>query len=182
MNTKPKFIVMLGVGDDRKPRAACFDIIDDDQVRKAAAQMNFRVGIPKTSQAAAFVSKLPDGKLFESGQSLIPLCSEATFYKLNELLTFDYAWMSFGAVAGRPTDADEAIRKTADLLWDAIKPGSTVLAFYHIEGEFGWGAAIVLSASKNGERLDLRWRDWPNFKVFTVDRRSVALLRPELSA
>ena len=105
MNTKTKFIVMLGVGDDRKPRAACFDAIDNDAVRKAAALMNFRVGVPKTPQASALVSKLPDGKLFESGLGLVPLCSEATFYKLNELLTFDESWKTRGAIVGRPTES-----------------------------------------------------------------------------
>jgi hypothetical protein len=180
MSTKGKFMVVMGVGDDRKPRAACFDSIDDDAVCKAAALMNFRLGIPKSSQATALVSKLPDGKLFESGLGLVPLCSETTFYKLNELLTFDQGWKTSGAITGRPTEVEEPVQKAADVLWEAIKPGTTVLTFCDIEGDFGWGAAIVLSASKNGERLDLRWRDWPG-KVFTVDRRSVALLRPEFS-
>jgi hypothetical protein len=181
MGTKTKSIVMLGIGDDRKSRAARFDAIDDEAVRKAAGLMSFRVGIPKTSQALAIVSKLPDGKLFESGLGLVPLCSEATFYKLNELLTFDLAWKTFGAIAGRLTELSEAIVKTADALWADVKPGSTVLVFDHSDASFGWSAAIVMSASKNGERLDLRWRDWPG-KSFTVDRRAVALLRPEISA
>jgi hypothetical protein len=97
VSNKIKFLAVIGVGDDRKPRAARFDMVDEVAARKATGLVNFRVGIPRTEQASTIVVKLPEGKLFESGAGLIPLCSETTFYKLGELLTFDPNWKATGA-------------------------------------------------------------------------------------
>ena len=70
MPQKSKLLVILGVTDDRKARAVHFDIKDEAIVRKAAAAMNMRVGIARSEQAALFASKLPLGKIYESGVGL----------------------------------------------------------------------------------------------------------------
>lgn len=181
MSAKNKYLVMIGVGDDRKARAARFDPAEEAAVRKAAGLMNFRVGHAKNEQAIALAAKLPEGKLFESGLGMVPLVNEDTFYKHFKLLTFDAAWTSAGIIAGRPKNADEAALKAADTLWAGIKVGSVVLGFDATDPQaFGWSAAVVVSVSKDGQKLELRYRDWPGYKTFIAERRAVALMRPDI--
>jgi hypothetical protein len=172
---------MLGVTDDRKPRAARFDIKDEEIVRKAAATMNMRAGLAKNDQAALLASKLPPGKIFESGVGLVPLVRAEVFYKLQELIVFDDTWDAFGIISGRGTTATPDLVKAADAIWSGVRVGSTVLAY---EGSdqttFGWNAAIVTGVSKDGLMFDLRWRDWPEEKVFRAHRKTVALFRPDV--
>src|SRR5580704_6710732 len=126
MNNKNKYLVMLGVGDDRKARAAKFDVSQEAQVRKASGLMNFRVGNAKTDQAAALAAKLPDGKLFESsGLGMVPLTRDEIFLKLYEHLTFDPAWNSTGIISGKVASTDSNVVKAGETLWGAIKIGST---------------------------------------------------------
>ena len=59
--------------------------------------------------------------------------------------------------------------------WDAIKPGSLVLATEgHAEG---WFESLVV-ATRADDRLLLRWRDWPQLPEFTRRRDELALLHP----
>ena len=89
MSTRIKHIVMLGVGDDGKARACRFDASQEPAVRKAAGLMNFRVGIPKTEQAATLAAKLSEGTFLEGGLVTVPQVTEDVFYKLAKFLTFD---------------------------------------------------------------------------------------------
>jgi hypothetical protein len=181
MSSKTKYLVVLGVADDRKARAARFDLAQEAAVRKMAGLMNFRVGIPKTEQAMLLASKLPEGKLFESGLGMIPLVREEVLFKLFEMLTFDQTWNALGVISGRGHAAGPDLVKAADSVWSAIKVGSTVLAFQGTDPtEFAWSAAVVTAISKDGATLDLRWRDWPGEKAFKAQRQTVALLRPDV--
>jgi hypothetical protein len=176
-----KLLVMMGVADDRKPRAARFEFKDEGTVRKAAAAMNMRVGLAKSDQAATLATRLPPGKLFESGVGLVPLVRSEVFYKLQELLSFDETWTGVGLISGRGTTATPELIKAADGVWSSVKVGSTVLAY---EGSdqtmFGWNAAIVTAVSKDGLILDLRWRDWPEEKAFRAKLKTVAVFRPDV--
>ncbi len=59
--------------------------------------------------------------------------------------------------------------------WDAIKPGSLVLATEgHAEG---WFETLVV-ATRADDRFLLRWRDWPELPEFTRRRDELALLHP----
>jgi hypothetical protein len=181
MTKANKYLVMLGVGDDRKARAARFDLPDEAGVRRAAGLLNFRVGFAKGDAACAQAGKLPEGKLSESGLGMVPLVAEDKFYLLFKLLSFDAAWDSAGIIPGRPQVTDAAILEAAEKLWSGIKVGSVVLAFDGSDAEaFGWSAAVVVSIDDKGQTLHLRYRDWPGFKTFQANARSVALLHPEL--
>jgi hypothetical protein len=181
MTQKSKLLVILGVTDDRKPRAVQFDIKDEGIVRKAAAAMNMRVGIARSEQAAMLASKLPLGKIYESGVGLVPLVRSELFYKLQELLVFDQTWTEIGVISGRGNSSTPELIEAADKVWSAIKVGSVVLAFDNDDPTmFGWGAAIVGAVSKDGLTLDLRWRDWPETKTFKAKRQTIGLLRPDV--
>ena len=59
--------------------------------------------------------------------------------------------------------------------WDAIKPGSLVLA---TTGPMeGWFESLVV-ATRADDRFLLRWRDWPDEPEFTRRREELALLHP----
>jgi hypothetical protein len=181
MAQKNKLLVVIGVSDDRKARAARFDLTQEAAARKAAGLMNYRVGIPKSEQAILLSSKLPEGKLFESGLGMVPLVNETVFYKLLEMLTFDQTWTTLGVISGRGHAAGPDLVKAADTVWSAIKVGSTVLAFEGTDPTaFGFNAATVTGISKDGATLDLRWRDWPGEKAFKAQSKTVALLRPDV--
>src|SRR5579863_7595178 len=157
MAQKSKLLVVIGVSDDRKARAARFDLAHEAAARKAAALMNYRVGIPKSEQAVLLASKLPEGKLFESGLGMIPLVREEVFYKLFEVLSFDQTWNAIGVISGRGTTATPELVKAADAVWAGIRVGSVVLAWESSDPMlFGWSAAIVTAISKDGATLDLR--------------------------
>jgi hypothetical protein len=182
MSTKNGFIVMVGVDDDGKARAARYEEKDAAAVHQAARVMDFRVGSAKSKQTAELVDTLPIGKLFESGKGLVPLVREDVFYKLSELLTFDELWTRRGVVDNARGNPAASLVKTADDLWSTISVGSTVLCYDRsFAGEPCWCAAIV-TAARNGNTLTVRWRDYPGFKPFTVERRAVALLRPDVCA
>jgi hypothetical protein len=180
MSKANKYLVMLGVGDDRKARAARFDLAEEAAVRKAAGLMNFRVGIAKGDTACAAASKLPEGKLFESGLGMVPLISEDKFYLLFKLLSFDTAWNSAGIISSRPQVTDVVTLEAAEKLWGGIKIGSVVLAWDGSDPQaFGWSACIVVSIAKSGQMIEIRFRDWPGIKPWQVSQRSVALLPPD---
>jgi len=174
-----RILVMLGVDSERKSHAARFNPSDEAGVRKAAGLMNMRLGVAKTDKALALAHKLPEGKLFESGKGMVPLVREEAFYELCTSLTFDESWTTAGIVTGTDAKPDTATLKASDTVWATIKIGSTVLAFDPTDPEIpGWGAAVVTAIAKNGETLTARWRDFPGFKPFTVERHLVGLLRP----
>jgi hypothetical protein len=183
MNGKIKYLVLFGVDAERKARAAKFELKDEAAVRKAAGLMNYRVGLAKSDDAMRLASALPDGKLFESGLGMAPMVREETFNKLFEVLSFDDNWISHGLITGAKTNLDAATIKAANELWCTIKVGSIVLAFDTTYGDYPmWQPAVVVSISKNGETLELRWRDWPGYKPFETQRKFVALFRPDVCA
>jgi hypothetical protein len=143
--------------------------------------MGFRVGTAKNEQAAQVVRNLPAGKLFESGKGMVPLVREELFYNLGGLLIYDDLWTTYGVVSGTVSKPEISVAKAADEYWASIKPGSVVLIHDRTyPGEPCWCAAIVTAVTKDGNRLTARWRDCPGFKPFEVDRRAVALIRPEI--
>jgi hypothetical protein len=186
IKSTPAQLVILGVTDDRKARAARFEIKDEAAVRRCAAALNMRCGVAKSDQAKALSSKLPAGRIFDSGVGLIPAVRSEIYFSLSELLTFDQTFCEIGVISGRGTQATPELIKAADALWSSVRVGSTVLVwtFEHSEpgdgGNFAWSAAVVIGISNNGETLEVRFRDWPDSKI-KVRRQVVALLRPDVA-
>ena len=69
-----------------------------------------------------------------------------------------------------------ASRSLTDLptSWDAIKPGHVVLIQDSLIG--GWYEAIVVG--RTGDKLTLRWRDYPGWPKVNVRASAVALVNP----
>jgi hypothetical protein len=56
--------------------------------------------------------------------------------------------------------------------WDAIKPGHVVLA--HDTLVDSWWAAVVVA--RTGDKITLRWRDYPGWPKVNVRASAVALV------
>jgi len=63
--------------------------------------------------------------------------------------------------------------------WADIKVGSVVLG-QDDSDEPGWWEAVVVSISKDGDTLTVRWRDYPKQKQATYKRHEVSLLAPQI--
>ena len=183
MSNGNRHLVLMGVDAEGIARAARFNASDEAAVRKAAGLMGMRLGMAKTDKAMVLANKLPEGKIFESGKSLLPRLGEDAFYELAKSLNFDQAWTSSGVISGTRTPPNSSVVKAADIIWSAIQVGSTVLAFDYGEPEIPlWNAAIVTAISKDGETLTARWRDFPQMKPFILKAKVVGLLRPDIAS
>jgi hypothetical protein len=73
-----------------------------------------------------------------------------------------------GRETGEPTATD------LPTSWDAIKPGHLVLVHDTIVD--GWWEAIVVA--RTGDKLTVRWRDYPGWPKVNVRASAVALVSP----
>lgn len=164
-----RLLVILGQDGSKKPHAARFETTQADAVRKAAALMGFRVGIPPDEDAEKLAAKLPAGKLFAAGRGLVPRVKAAVYEQLLEKLELQPEPSGASKDVGAPNT-------TSDQPWRELKVGAVVIAPEKDAAEDGWWPAVVMSVSKDGEKLTLRWRDQPKQVPITVKRHAVALL------
>jgi len=161
-------VVVFGVDDDCRPHAACFPKAQADSARTAAKQLRFNVIEVTNGLAADVVGKLPAGRIHAHGPAAVPPVREDLYEKL-------VATLNPRGEAGR--DRDEPIATDMPITWDAIKAGHVVLATDSLTE--GWWAAVVVARA--GDKLTLRWRDYPGWPKFTMRATAVALLNPTTS-
>jgi len=65
-------VIVFGVDDHDKPRAAVFQGKIADAARKAADQMKLRALAATTAEAQAIAAKLPAGRIQANGQGFVP--------------------------------------------------------------------------------------------------------------
>jgi hypothetical protein len=161
-------LVVHGLGEDRKPRAACFAASQADLAIKAASLMGLAVLDVTTPEVSAIAAKLPAGRIYSSGRGLVPNVRRYLYAKL--LAAAGLAPGGTGPEnAGEPTAAPGLPRS-----WDEIDVGHLVIA--HEGAEQGWWEAIVVARTE--DMLTLRWRDYPKQPNVVRHRASVALLYP----
>jgi hypothetical protein len=169
------FLVLLGLDEDNKPRAAKFDEKYENAARKAAVAKGYKIGRPKTDEAVGLASRLVDGKVFASGKSLVPLANVETYKKLLEVLEIE------APAAAPATPALKAVSPATSgdgNLWARIAIGTIVLCQDDSAKpkERGWWESRVTSISNDGKILTVRWSNYPTIKPFTVKRAAVAIL------
>ena len=157
-------LVVHGVDDDGKPRAARFSHPNADLVSKAAQTMGLRVTSIATENQSAIAAKLPVGRLYANGKGFVPYVRRDLFAKLNAALGSD----------GNPAANQPAGAPGLPKSWDDIAAGQLVIAQESLED--GWWEALVLERS--GDLLTLKWRDYPQYKKFKRNAAAVALLKP----
>lgn len=162
-------LIMFGLDSEMKPHAARFKITDETAVRKAAVAKDFKVGLAKSKEAVELANKLPEGKLFDSGNGLAPFVSKDTYEKLLPLLDVkENPAGTSGGTLPAPNVAD---------LWSAITVGTTVLVHDPEPGpDRSWWECKVVEASKDQKVLIVRWAKYPKLPIFRVQRSAVAIL------
>ncbi|MFZ0096171.1 MAG: hypothetical protein WAK97_19810 [Pseudolabrys sp.] len=156
-------VIVFGVDGDCKPHAAWFSKDQADTARLAAKQLRFNVIEVTNGTAADLVAKLPPSRIHANGPGVVPAIREDLYEKVVAALN---ARGEAGREPGEPTVADMPTS------WDAIKPGHVVLA--HDTLVDGWWAAVVVA--RTGDKLTLRWRDYPGWPKVNVRASAVALV------
>jgi hypothetical protein len=163
-NGTPSKVIVFGVDGECKPHAAWFPKEHADTARTAGQQLRFNVIEVTNGTAAELVSKLPAGRIHANGPGVVPAVREEIYEKV-------VATLNPRGEAGR--EPGESIATDFPTSWDTIKPGHVVLTADTLVD--GWWAAIVVA--RTGDRLTLRWRDYPGWPKFIVRASAVALVK-----
>jgi hypothetical protein len=192
-------VILFGLGDDRRPRAAHFPAAHADLAVKAASAMGLnvlRVADPEQTKIAV---KLPPGRIYANGRGLVPFVRKDLYAKVTEAArpaangkhasaaprkaaaagsgSSAAGAQSGGSAAGQPPSAPasppaSSRRPTG---FDDIKPGDLVLA--HESLKEGWWEAIVVEVS--GDMIKIRWRDYTRWPPEDFHRFKIALTCPD---
>jgi hypothetical protein len=162
-------IVVFGLDESQKPKAARFSSSQSQLVNKAAQAMQLRVAViaPPNGPATEIAKKLPVGRLYSNGKGFVPNIRRDLYIMLTGVL---------GVESGLPAAPGEPEVPVASGLprnWDEVAPGHLVIA-KETRHEDGWWEAIVLE--RDGDMLTLRWRDYPTQPKVMRHRTAVALL------
>ena len=152
-----KSIVLFGVDENGKPRAARF--IDDNEslIARLAQALGLRMGIATGSKHADTLDEIPVGRVYATGKGSVPNISQDLYDKLNAL------------VGGDPGTMSTALPKS----WVDLAPGHLMIAQDSLAD--GWWPAVVVR--RDGDSLTMRWRDYPSQPEFVRPTTAVALLK-----
>ena len=181
-------VVLFGLDETRKPRAARFSGEHIDLVAKAAGLMNLAICYVNSPELATIAQQLPAGCIHANGRGLVPNVRRDLYDKLIEAsgaaTKSDSENQGIGKPADNPTEisapnSDPASPAPSVLEgyprdWNDIGVGHLVIAQ---EGAVsGWWEAIV--TAREGDMLTMRWRDYPGYPKLVQHRTAVALLKP----
>ncbi|MBD8685999.1 MULTISPECIES: hypothetical protein [unclassified Rhizobium] len=177
--TLPCPIIILGRDDKRKPHASFFPATDTRPAEKAAELMGMFALKVETDEVRSFLTRLPQGKLFESGKAFVPFVKQELY---NEIATHlsdeerERLEQPRAAPETPPAFITHPVRpKNLPDSFDKIVVGSVVLA---TEAPLeGWYEAKVLEVKAEGS-LRLQWRDYLDDPAFTRRIDQVAIIHP----
>jgi hypothetical protein len=178
--TPPVAVVLFGLDETGKPKAATFGEKLAALATTAAQQMHLQV-VPVANPALAEIaSLLPAGRIYSSGRGLIPFIRRDLYAKLLVAAGPSSGTGQSATSPKQPADPGGnssdpkggSGRRPSD--WDEIGPGDVVLDQEDLAE--GWYAVIVVA--RKGDMLTLRYRDYPRSPKFSEHRLTVALLYP----
>ena len=158
-------VVVFGLDSNWRPHAAWFPPTQTDPARAAAKQLRLNMIEVTNGTATDLIAKLPAGQIHAVGPAMVPPIREDLYEKV--VATFNPR-----GEAGKEPDAP--ILTDLPETWATIKPGHLVLAQDSLID--GWYEAIVVGWT--GDKLTLRWRDYPGHPKFSVRATAVALMGP----
>ena len=159
-------ILVFGVDENGKPRAARFQGANPDLVAKAAQVMDLKLCEATSPELSELAQKLPAGRLYAAGKGFVPYVKTDLYAKL------------VTATGGELTNRTGEQPPAAPGLprsWEDIAVGHLVLGQAD-SAEDGWWEVIVVSIE--GDMLTVRVRDYPKEPTYLRHRNAVALLRP----
>jgi hypothetical protein len=161
-------VVLFGVDEHGKPKAARFIEKHASLASKAAEQLQLRVLAISDPKIAELAARLPAGRVHANGRGFVPYIRRDLYDKL-------LAAAGLSAAAGSADSGPQSLAKAGDGIarnWDELGPNHVVIA--HESADEGWYEAIVVE--RHGDMLTLRWREFP--RRFSRHRLSVGLLYP----
>ena len=164
----PPAILVFGVDENNKLRAARFQGASPELVAKAAQLMNLKVCEASSPELSEIAQKLPVGRLYAAGKGFVPFVKKDLYAEL------------VAATGGDPTNrsgdkGNPAIPPGLPRSWEDIAVGHLVLGQADA-AEDGWWEVIVLKIE--GDMLTVRVRDYPKEPTYRRHRNAVALLHP----
>jgi hypothetical protein len=148
-------IIVFGLDQANKPRAASFTADKVELATKAAELMKLRVLKVEGPELTELAARLEPGRIYASGHGFVPPVRMNVYQRLCEL-------------------ADPKPPPSLPRSWDEIDVGHLVLAT-EATGEGYWETIVV---AKDNDMLTLKWRDYPNYPQLVCHRTAVALLKP----
>jgi hypothetical protein len=163
-------LIVLGFGDQQKPRGARFIDAKPDLVAKAADLMGFKVYEASSPDVAEYAKKLPLGRLYANGRGFVPNIRQSLYSDLIVALALE----SQTALGGNGDKDSLPVARGLPRSWDEIAAGHLVIAQESLE--YGWWEAIVLD--RKDESFTLQYRDYPHLPKFVRHRSGIALMSP----
>jgi hypothetical protein len=168
-------VVLFGLDESGKPKAARFSEKQADLAIKAATHLKLQVLPVVGPEAIDLAGRLVAGRIHANGRGFVPYIRRDLYAKL--------VAASGTSSHGNTTSASAKVAaETADgkppaappKSWNEIGPGHVVIA--QQSPEDGWFEAIVVESS--GDTLTLRWRDYPRERRLIRNRLAVGLMYP----
>jgi hypothetical protein len=167
-------VVLFGLDDNGKPKAARFSEPQADIATKAAAQLKLRVLAVSNANIAELAARLPSGRVHANGKGFIPTIRRDLYSKLLQ---------ASGEPSGTQSTTTNASNQAALKLpskqpqnWAEIAPGHFVI-IQDDDPKDGWWEAIVVGVA--ADMLSLRWRAASRGRPVARHRNNVALMHPE---
>jgi hypothetical protein len=170
-------LVLYGLDELGKARAACFAAKDAALARKAAGLMGLKVLPVASPQQVEIAARLPTGRLYSSGRGLVPNIRSALYGKLVAAAN----GANGNGQNGKQEQKSGSGQNPSDPAgkcppkWNAIDVGHVVIAPEE-DKELGWSEANVVR--KNGDMFTLRWQSPPNRRLITRHRLNLGLPYP----
>lgn len=177
--TLPCPVIILGRDDNRRAHASFFPATDTRQAEKAAELMGMAALKVENEEVRLFLTRLPQGKLFDSGKAFVPFVKQDLYNEIAVHLSDEERQRleQPRAVTEKPVaETNHPVRpKNMPESWDKVVVGSLVLA---TDGPLdGWYEANVVEI-KGEVGLRLQWRDYLDIPAFTRRIDQVALIHP----
>src|SRR5215213_7557397 len=80
-DSQSSIVILFGVDEHDKPRAATFTGPDTGLLTKAAAAMSLRLAEAKTTELLEVAKKLPKGRLYSNGRGFVPYVRRELYAK-----------------------------------------------------------------------------------------------------
>lgn len=177
-------VLLVGLDDQGKPHASWFEKNQADAAAVAADIMGMALLDVTTDELSAIATKLPRGKLFESGKAFVPFVKRTVYDQLATYFDEEFLASTAARVEAAQAAAAEGYAKASKGEvpprqpedWSKIVVGDLVLA--EDAPSEGWFEAEVIEQAAN-EQFRLKWRDWPDLPNFTRGITDIALLHPK---
>jgi len=161
-------IVVHGLSkDDSRPRAAAYAASSRDVAEKAAEKWNLRIGYVVDDAGRELAKEVPSGIQHPFNKVDAPTIKRETYDLLLKVLKAE-------PTVTPPSPVKIATQQSNP--WETVQPGQTVL--WSSDPSEGYFPAVVVSVSKDGASVTLRWRDYPKLPELKARKSALGLLKP----